>query len=697
MNDLFENITEPATPTGLAAPAPTQPTEQVQQLSAQLRRYEHAYYVLDAPLVTDAEYDRVFQQLQALETDHPHLIAADSPTQRVGGTPVAAFGKVTHAQPMLSLGNVFDDLELNAFVTRCVEGLNNPNNIEFGAELKFDGLALSLRYENGMLVQAATRGDGAVGEDVIHNVKTIRNVPLSLVGESIPTILEVRGEALMTRADFAALNTRQAANDDKLFVNPRNAAAGSLRQLDAKITAQRPLKFFAYGIGQHTLPKLPATHAQTLALLADFGLPVYQLPRLCQTANELLVVYADIGAQRDSLPFDIDGVVYKVNDYAQQATLGFVSRAPRWAVAHKFPAQEMQTKLLAIDVQVGRTGVLTPVARLEAVFVGGVTVTNATLHNETEIHRKQLMVGDTVIVRRAGDVIPEVVMAVEHLRECAYKPYVLPRQCPVCNAATEQDEAGEGVQVRCVNTASCPAQLKQGLWHFAQRRAMDIDGLGDKIVDVLVDQGWVRDVADLFDPEILNLERLSGLDRFGEKSASNLLAAIEAAKARPLARLLYGLGIRHVGESTARDLANTFGSVPALQTASLDALLAVPDVGEVVAKSVMAYFANPSVQAMLARLSALGVAPPLQTVSQNTTHPLFGKTVVITGTLPTVGRDEAADMLRAVGAKVAGSVSKNTHFLLAGEAAGSKLEKAKTLGVSIVDEVVFLTWFENNA
>jgi DNA ligase (NAD+) len=413
---------------------------------------------------------------------------------------------------------------------------------------------------------------------------------------------------------------------------------------------------------------------------------VYQLPRLCSNADELLSVFADIGAQRDGLPFDIDGVVYKVNDYAQQAALGFVSRAPRWAVAHKFPAQEMQTKLQAIDVQVGRTGVLTPVARLEPVFVGGVTVTNATLHNETEIHRKQLMVGDTVIVRRAGDVIPEVVHAVLHLREGEYKPYALPRSCPACGAATEQDLENDGVQIRCSNALSCPAQLKQGLWHFAQRRAMDIDGLGDKIVDVFVDLGWVRNVADLFDPAVMNLERMSNLERFGEKSASNLLTAIEVAKTRPLSRLLYGLGIRHVGESTARDLASTFGSIDALQTATFDALLAVPDVGEVVAHSVMAYFANPAVQTMLARMTAFGVAPPAQTVSQNTDHPLFGKTVVITGTLPTLGRDEAGEMLRSVGAKVAGSVSKNTHFLLAGEAAGSKLEKAKTLGVAVVDE-----------
>jgi DNA ligase (NAD+) len=665
------------------------PAEQVAQLSTTLRRYEQAYYMQDAPLVTDAEYDRVFQQLQVLEAEHPHLLSNDSPTQRVGGQAVAAFSQITHALPMLSLGNVFDESELKAFDARCKDGLKTDAVI-YGAEFKFDGLALSLRYENGSLVQAATRGDGAVGEDVTHNVKTIRNVPLKLVGKDIPTVLEVRGEALMMRADFAALNKRQAANDDKLFVNPRNAAAGSLRQLDPKITAQRPLTFFAYGIGQHTLPNLPATHFETLALLVALGLPVYQLPRLCSNAEALLAVYAEIGEQRDGLPFDIDGVVYKVNDYAQQAALGFVSRAPRWAVAHKFPAQEMQTKLLAIDVQVGRTGVLTPVARLEPVFVGGVTVTNATLHNETEIHRKQLMVGDTVIVRRAGDVIPEVVQSVLHLREGEYKRYALPRFCPACGAVTEQDIENEGVQIRCGNALSCPAQLKQSLWHFAQRRAMDIDGLGDKIIDLFVDLGWVHSVADLFDPAVLNLERMSNLERFGEKSASNLLAALEAAKTRPLARLLYGLGIRHVGESTARDLASTFGSLEALHSATLEALLAVPDVGSVVAQSVLDYFANPVVQVMLARLKALGVVPLAQVASQDTAHPLLGKTVVITGTLPTLGRDEAGDILRGVGAKVAGSVSKNTHYLLAGEAAGSKLEKAKALGVAVVDEAWLL-------
>jgi DNA ligase (NAD+) len=658
---------------------------QVASLSATLRRYEQAYYINDAPMVADAEYDRVFKQLQALELANPGLVLDDSPTQRVGGQAVSAFAQVTHALPMLSLGNVFNEMELNAFDARCKEGLK-LDAVVYGAELKFDGLALSLRYEAGLLVQAATRGDGAVGEDVTHNVKTIRNVPLRLRGARVPAVLEVRGEALMNRADFAALNERQAAKEEKLFVNPRNAAAGSLRQLDPKMTAQRPLTFYAYGIGQHSLSELPVSHTQTLQMLADFGLPVYQLPQLCADAQALLAFYDRSGEARDALPFDIDGVVYKVNDYAQQATLGFVSRAPRWAVAHKFPAQEMHTRLLAIDVQVGRTGVLTPVARLEPVFVGGVTVTNATLHNETEIHRKQLMVGDTVIVRRAGDVIPEVVQSVLHLREGTYVPYTLPRQCPACGAPAVQDLANEGVQVRCSNALDCPAQLKQGLWHFAQRRAMDIDGLGDKIVDLLVDLGWIRSVADLFDPAVLNLERMANLDRFGEKSASNLLAAIDAAKTRPLARLLYGLGIRHVGESTARDLSTTFGSINALQNATLEALIAVPDVGLIVAQSVLDYFANPAAQAMLARLEGLGVVPPVQQVSHNTAHPLFGKTVVITGTLPTLGRDEAADLLRSVGAKVAGSVSKNTHFLLAGEAAGSKLEKAQSLGVVVVYE-----------
>ncbi len=666
--------------------------QQCALLSDTLRRFNHAYYELDTPLVSDAEYDAVFKQLQALEIAHPELLQLDSPTQRVGGEAVAAFGKITHAQPMLSLGNVFSVDELQAFDKRCKDALASLNQVcEYTAELKFDGMALSLRYEQGVLVHAATRGDGLVGEDVTHNINTLRNVPLKLKANThpVPSVLEVRGEALMSRLDFAALNKRQLDNGDKVFVNPRNAAAGSLRQLDPNISQQRPLTFYAYGLGESSLAlenALPATHLEALARLQSYGLPVYQLPTPCQNADELVAFFDRIAKERDSLPFDIDGVVYKVNPYAQQAALGFVSRAPRWAVAHKFPAQEMHTRLLAIDVQVGRTGVLTPVARLQPVFVGGVTVTNATLHNETEAQRKRLMVGDTVVVRRAGDVIPEVVMALEHLRTQDYVPYHLPRVCPVCQAPAVQDLGGEGVQIRCSNVLNCSAQLKQGITHFVHKRAMDIDGLGEKIVDLWVDLNWLSSVADIFDPTVINFKKLSELERFGEKSAKNVLAAIDAAKTRPLARLLYGLGIRHVGESTARDLATAFGSLSALQQASQEALQAVPDVGEVVAQSIHTYFANPAVVTLLARLNDLGVVPPTQTAAHNTAHPLFGKTVVITGTLTGIGRDEAGEQLRQMGAKVASSVSKNTHFLLAGQAAGSKLDKAQSLGVTVVDE-----------
>ena len=667
----------------------------IDALISTLQRYEHAYYVLDAPLVPDAEYDRLYLALQALESEHPSLLRGDSPTQRVGGQAVAAFGQVRHALPMLSLGNVFNLQELAAFDKRCADTLGVPC-VLYGAELKFDGLAVTLRYENGVLVQAATRGDGAVGEDVTHNMRTVKNVPLALLQGAgpPPAVLEVRGEVLMTRADFAALNAKQAANEQKTFVNPRNAAAGSLRQLDPRVTAQRPLTFCAYGVGEHSFNPAPSSHSAMLAALTALGLPVYQTPQLCAGADELQAFYEAVGKNRDALPFDIDGVVYKVNDYAQQTQLGFVSRAPRFAVAHKFPAQEQMTTLLTIDVQVGRTGTLTPVARLAPVFVGGVTVSNATLHNEGEIHRKQLMVGDTVIVRRAGDVIPEVVQSVAHLRQGEYRPYVLPRTCPVCQSATAQEE--DGVQVRCINNLHCPAQLKQGLWHFAQRRAMDIDGLGDKLVDQLVDCGWLTEIADLFDPAVINIPRLTQLERFGEKSAQNLMAAIEAAKTRPLERLIYGLGIRHVGESTARDLAAQYGNLASLLAADLDSLLAVRDVGEVVAQSLLAYCADPAVRTMLARLADCGLNPPPITVARDTAHPLFGKTVVLTGTLQTLARDDAAAQLRALGATVAGSVSKKTHFVVAGEAAGSKLDKAQALGVPVVDEAVLVGWLASN-
>ncbi len=673
------------------------------RISEQLRQYNHAYYNLDEPLVSDAEYDALYIALEKLESQYPELRPIDSLTQSVN--PSDVFADVPHAQPMLSLNNLFTLDELYKFDKRCQDTLSDTTdtNIEYAAELKFDGLALSLRYEQGHLVQAVTRGNGTMGENVTHNARMISNIPKCLTPLDtieLPDVLEVRGEALMTLADFIALNKRQATQQKKLFVNPRNAAAGSLRQLNANLSKQRPLTFYAYAIGEHSLQSdLPKTHTDTLKLLQDYGLPVYQLPSVCYTALELQNFFEATLKNRDKLPFDIDGVVYKLNKYTQQIHLGNVSRAPRWAVAHKFPAQEMHTTLLAIDIQVGRTGVLTPVARLSPIFVGGVTVTNATLHNQTEIQRKQLMVGDTVVVRRAGDVIPEITMAVKELRTGEYIPYYIPQVCPACQSPAIADN--DSVQLRCSNILNCPAQLKQGIAHFVQRRAMDIEGMGDKIIDNLVDLGWLSSIADIFDPAIINITRLADLERFGEKKAANLLAAIEAAKTRPFDKFLYGLGIRHVGESTARDLAKTFSNIKVLEKITLEQLQTIPDIGEVVARSIVNYFSNPAIQQLLVRITSFGVVPVeiahnqaiTQTIAitQPLKQPLLGKNIVITGTLLTMSRDEASEKLRLLGAKVSSSVSKNTDFLLAGEAAGSKLEKAQSLNVNIVDEAWLAT------
>ncbi len=667
-------------------------------LSEQLRKYNHAYYNLDEPLVSDAEYDALYIALENLESQKPALRLPDSLTQTVNASDI--FADVLHAQPMLSLNNLFTVDELYKFDKRCQDNLSDATDtlIEYAAELKFDGLALSLRYEQGHLVQAVTRGNGTMGENVTHNAKMISNIPILLTPldtVQFPELLEIRGEALMTHADFIALNKKQASQQKKLFVNPRNAAAGSLRQLNANLSKQRPLNFYAYAIGEHSLhASLPKTHSDTLKLLQDYGLPVYQLPTVCHTALELHTFFEATLKNRDNLPFDIDGVVYKLNKYTQQVHLGNVSRAPRWAIAHKFPAQEMHTTLLAIDIQVGRTGVLTPVGRLSPVFVGGVTVTNATLHNQTEIQRKQLMIGDTVVVRRAGDVIPEITMAVKELRTHEYIPYHIPYICPACQSPAVADN--DSVQIRCSNILNCPAQLKQGIAHFVQRRAMDIEGMGDKIIDTLVNLGWLSSIADIFDPAIINTIRLADLERFGEKRANNLLAAIETAKTRPFDKFLYGLGIRHVGESTARDLAKIFSNLKILEKITLEQLQTIPDIGEVVARSIVNYFSNPAIQQLLVRITSLGVIPTelihnpvtIQTITtiQPLKQPLLNKSVVITGTLSSMTRDEAAEKLRLLGAKVSGSVSKNTDFLLAGEAAGSKLEKAQSLNVTVVDE-----------
>jgi DNA ligase (NAD+) len=681
------------------------PADRVSELHPLLHRYAHAYYTLDAPLVPDAEYDRLFRELQALEVAHPELQSSDSPTQRVGGAVLNSLTPVRHAVPMLSIRTETDTeasgaQNFDARVRRELKLGDDADAIEYVAELKFDGLAMSLRYENGLLMQAATRGDGETGEDVTHNVRTIHQVPLRLEG-AVPRVLEVRGEVYMRRDDFDRLNERQreriARGDkgEKTFVNPRNTAAGAVRQLDSKMAAERPLSFFAYGLGEVS-SDVPAwaTHFDMLQSLKGWGFPVSALTRVCTGAAELVKFHQDIAAERDALPFDIDGVVYKVNSLPLQKELGFVTREPRWAVAHKYPAQEQMTTVLDIDIQVGRTGKLTPVAKLAPVFVGGVTVTNATLHNEDETRRKDVRVGDTVIVRRAGDVIPEVVGVVLDRRPEAAtnaEPFDLYKrlsgQCPICQSAIarEEDEA----DWRCTGGLFCSAQRKQAILHFAGRRAMDIEGLGDKLVDQLVDSQVVKTLPDLYR---LGLMALANLDRMAEKSAQNLLAALEQSKATTLPRFIYALGIRHVGEATAKDLAKHFGSLDAIMgptaeaAASVEQLLAVPDVGPVVAKSIHTCFQQAHNREVVELLRACGVhweeGPPAAQAPQ----PLAGRTFVLTGTLPTLSRDEAKDMLEAAGAKVAGSVSKKTHCVVAGADAGSKLDKARELGVPVMDE-----------
>ena len=657
-------------------------------LRAEIARHDHAYYVLDAPTIPDAEYDRLFRELQAIEQVHPALRSADSPTQRVGGKPLAQFAAVRHRIPMLSIRTETDTEASGAFVfdSRVRSALKRNDEdppIEYAAELKFDGLAISLRYEDGVLVQAATRGDGETGEDVTANVRTVKAIPLRLRGEA-PPVLEIRGEVYMRRDDFERLNTRQADAGDKTFVNPRNAAAGSIRQLDPSIAARRPLSFFAYGLGDTGEWTPPATHAEVLDVIAAFGLPVCEHRAVVQGAQELADFHARMGALRDTLPFDIDGVVYKVNSRALQQQLGFVTREPRWAVAHKYPAQEAVTLLRDIEVQVGRTGALTPVARLEPVFVGGVTVTNATLHNQDEIDRKDVRIGDWVIVRRAGDVIPEVVAPVLERRSGEPPRFVLLERFPTCPVCGSHVVRGEDEAVaRCTGGLFCPAQRKQALLHFAGRRAMDIEGLGDKLVDQLVDAAIVKTPVDLYRLGVL---ALANLERMGEKSAHNLLLAIEKSRSTTLARFIFALGIRNVGEATARDLARHFGNLDALVAADVDALQQVPDVGPIVAQCIADFFGEPHNREVIEQLRAAGVqwaeGEPQGTVA----GALAGKTFVLTGTLPTLSRDEAKALIEARGGKVAGSVSKKTHYVIAGAEAGSKLDKAQALGLAILDE-----------
>ena len=669
-----------------------------------IEHHSHAYYVQDSPAIPDAEYDQLFRELQTLEAAHPELLTPDSPTQRVGGKPLPAFGQVIHAVPMLSLSNAFSLDELAAFDRRCREGLAQTA-IDYACEPKFDGLAISLRYENGVFVQGATRGDGMIGEDVTQNLRTVRNIPLRLIGKDIPPKLDVRGEVLMLRADFERLNERQRARGEKEFVNPRNAAAGSLRQLDSRITAQRPLVFYAYGIADvavfnaasdpSTVSPAPSRdgfktfHHDLMNRLAAWGFTLAAERAVMRGAAGLAAYYAEMAVARRQLPYDIDGVVYKVNNLADQAKLGFVSRAPRFAIAHKFPAEEALTTVEAIEVQVGRTGALTPVARLAPVFVGGVTVTNATLHNEAEVRRKDVRVGDTVVVRRAGDVIPDVVAVVLEKRptlpghgdEPLHPPFALPRQCPICGSAVEklEDEA----IARCTGGLFCPAQRKQALLHFASRRAINIDGLGEKIVDQLVDHGIVKTPADLY---TLDLADLASLHRMAEKSAANILAAIEKSKHTTLARFIFALGIRNAGEATAKDLSRYFGNLEALMRASEDQLQQVPDVGPVVAASIAHFFAERHNIEVINQLRAAGVHWAEGESSATAALPLAGKTFVLTGTLPTLSREAAKEMIEVKGGKVTGSVSSKTDYVVAGEDAGSKLVKAQELGITLLNE-----------
>ena len=662
-------------------------TERLHWLRSEIERHNQAYYVHDTPVVSDAQYDTLMRELQTLETAHPHLISTDSPTQRVGAAPLAAFGSVLHRVPMLSLGNAFEEAEVRAFdkrvsdMLRAAGKLPAAEEVSYFCELKLDGLAISLRYEHGVLVQAATRGDGQTGEDVTMNVRTIKAIPLKLKGvaQDIPEVLEVRGEVFMNLADFARLNAAQQVRGEKIFVNPRNAAAGSLRQLDSRITAQRPLSFFAYGWGDIGDIQL-SRHSEMLDWLESLGLPINVSQHvLARGADQLLTFYTEVGARRSKLPYDIDGVVYKVDDLNAQRVLGFVARAPRFAIAHKFPAQEATTELLGIEVQVGRTGAITPVARLAPVFVGGVTVTNATLHNETEILRKDVRIGDIVIVRRAGDVIPEVVGPLLAQRPIFAASFVMPTACPVCGSAIEklEDEA----IARCTGGLFCPAQRKQSLIHAAGRKALDIEGLGEKLVEQLVDRERIHSVAELF---TLRAEELAEYDRMGRKSAENIIEAIAQAKRPLLNRLIFSLGIRHVGETTARDLALHFGSIEALMQAQPDALLNVPDVGPVVAGSIARFFAESHNQGVVRALREQGVEP--QAPEAQRSAGLSGYTFVLTGTLPTWSREEASSQIVAAGGKVSGSVSRKTSYLVAGEEAGSKLEKATELGVAILDE-----------
>lgn len=657
--------------------------KRIAELREQIDYHNYRYYVLDDPEIPDAEYDRLMRELEALEGEHPELITSDSPTQRVGATPLSAFDEVKHELPMLSLGNAFNEDEVQAFDRRAREKLQ-VETIEYVVEPKLDGLAISLLYENGKLVRGATRGDGTTGEDVTQNVRTIETIPLKLRGADYPVRLEVRGEVIIAKQDFERLNKAREEAGEKTFANPRNAAAGSLRQLDARLTAKRPLSFYCYGAGLVEGAELPDRHSAILDQLREWGMRTNPETRVVEGIQGCLDYYQTMQEKRDKLDYEIDGLVYKVNRRDQQEQLGFVSRAPRWAIAHKFPAQEEMTRLLGIDVQVGRTGALTPVARLEPVHVGGVTVSNATLHNQDEIDRLDVRVGDTVIIRRAGDVIPQVVSVVTSKREGKLKKYHLPKTCPVCGSQTVRHE-GE-VVTYCTGGLFCAAQRKQALKHFASRRALDIEGLGDKLVDQLVDEDYVHDPADLFS---LGKQQLVQLERMADKSAQNLIDALAKSRKTTLERFIYALGIHDVGEATARSLANHFGSLDALMQADKEALMAVPDIGPIVAESILTFFKQQHNQEVIDKLIQAGVSWQDIEVKPAEELPLNGKTFVLTGTLEKMSRDEAKAALQALGAKVTGSVSKKTDYVVVGADPGSKADKAESLGVEILDEAAF--------
>lgn len=653
----------------------------IDELKQQLNYHNYRYYVLDDPTVPDIEYDRLFQELKQLEADHPDMVTADSPTQRVGEAPLSVFSQVRHELPMLSLDNAFDDDDLNAFNQRLLERLKDGHDeIEYACEPKLDGIAVSLLYVNGVLERGATRGDGSTGEDITQNVRTIPSIPLRLLGENYPSTLEVRGEVYMPKAGFAALNERAKASGEKAFVNPRNAAAGSLRQLDSKITATRPLEMCAYSVGWVEGGSLPGRHTDILRSLNQWGFKINSEMAEAANISQCIDYYRAMTDKRNQLDYEIDGIVFKVNDLVLQERLGFVSRAPRWAIAYKFPAQEEMTRLLDVEFQVGRTGAVTPVARLEPVFVGGVTVSNATLHNRDEVERLAIKVGDTVVIRRAGDVIPQIVSVVKSRRPADATEIVFPDHCPVCQSPVET--VAEEAVARCSGGLICGAQRKEAIKHFVSRKALDVDGIGDKLVEQLVDEGLIHSVSDLFG---LSKDQLAAMERMGEKSADNLLRGLEASKATSLERFLYALGIREVGEATARNLSRSFGSLKALIAADETALLEVPDVGPVVAHFIQEFFNQPENLLVIEALQDKGLHWPDVVVSADA-QPLHNRTFVLTGTLQTMGRSEAKEKLQNLGAKVAGSVSAKTDCLIAGEKAGSKRSKAEALGIPVLDE-----------